>query len=91
MIKLADGEGQKMGKIYEKMDCMIGEIRDIIQNNKYASDYSRMEEIMVSRWEKINIPIYCLEFALNPHFYDINYLQSPAPSGMPRRPPNSDK
>jgi len=49
MIKLADGEGQKMGKIYEKMDCMIGEIRDIMQNNKYTSDYSRMEEIMVSR------------------------------------------
>ena len=30
-------------------------------------------------------------FALNLHFYDMNYLQLPAPGGMPRRPPNSDK
>ena len=37
------------------------------------------------------IPLHCLGFALNPHFYDINYLQSPTPRGMPRRPPNSDK
>jgi len=55
MIKFADGEGQKMGDIYEKMDCMRGESRDVMQNNKYASDYLRLEQIMVARWEKMNI------------------------------------
>jgi len=38
----------------------------------------------------MNIPLHCLGFALNPHFFKINY-QSPAPGGMPRHPPNSDK
>ncbi|KAJ8451048.1 hypothetical protein Cgig2_026857 [Carnegiea gigantea] len=66
------------------------DIRDIMQNNKNASAYPRMEEIMVAIWEKMNIPLHCLGCALNPHFYDIGY-QSPAPGGMPRRPPNMDK
>ena len=60
MIKFADGEGPKMRDIYEKMDCMIGEIKDIMQNNKYANDYPKMEEITVARWEKMNIPLHCL-------------------------------
>ncbi|WOH11921.1 hypothetical protein DCAR_0831417 [Daucus carota subsp. sativus] len=34
--------------------------------------------------------MHCLGFALNPYFYDVNYLQSPAPGGEPRRAPNCD-
>lgn len=90
MIKFADGEGQKMGEVYEKMDYMIGEVSDIMAHNKHHADYEKMKEIMVSRWEKMNIPIHCLGFALNPFFYDVNYLNSPAPGGEPRRPPNCD-
>ncbi|KAJ8432281.1 LOW QUALITY PROTEIN: hypothetical protein Cgig2_028543 [Carnegiea gigantea] len=91
MIKFADGEGPKMEDIYEKMDCMIGEIKDIMQDNKYTSDYPKMEEIMVAGWEKMNIPLHCLGCALNPHFFDISYLQSPAPGGILWCPPNMDK
>ena len=69
MIKFADGEGQKMGEVYEKMDCMIGEVSDIMAHNKHHADYEKMKEIMVSRWEKMNIPMHCLGFALNPFFY----------------------
>ncbi|XP_063935480.1 uncharacterized protein LOC135147056 [Daucus carota subsp. sativus] len=50
-----------------------------------------MKETMVSRWEKMNIPMHCLGFALNPFFYDVNYLNSPAPGGEPRRSPNCDR
>ncbi|KAL8091636.1 hypothetical protein AgCh_034045 [Apium graveolens] len=39
----------------------------------------------------MNIPVHCLGFALNPYYYDTNYLQSPAPSGKPRRAPNCDR
>lgn len=91
MIKFADGEGQKMGEIYEKMDCMIGEISEVMKNNKHEIDHEKMNEIMFSRWEKMNIPVHCLGFALNPYYYDTNYLQSPAPSGKPRRAPNCDR
>ncbi|KAL8146533.1 hypothetical protein AgCh_004313 [Apium graveolens] len=49
MIKFADGEGQKMGEIYEKMDCMIGEISEVMKNNKHEIDHEKMNEIMFSR------------------------------------------
>ena len=49
MIKFGDGEGQKMGEIYEKMDCMIGEISDIMKNNIHQSDHGRMNDILLSR------------------------------------------
>ncbi|KAL9689223.1 hypothetical protein QQ045_033657 [Rhodiola kirilowii] len=91
MIKFADGEGQKMGEVYEKMDWMIGEISDIMKNNKYTIHAEKMNEILVARWEKMNIPMHCLGFALNPFFYDINYLRSLAPGGTDRRAPNLDK
>ncbi|GMJ08624.1 hypothetical protein like AT4G15020 [Hibiscus trionum] len=91
MIRFADGEGEKMGEIYEKMDCMIGEIRDPLINNKHAVDYMKMEEILVSRWEKMNITMHCLGFALNPFFYDSKYLNAKAPGEVPRRAPNQDR
>uniref|UniRef100_A0A803LFV4 HAT C-terminal dimerisation domain-containing protein n=1 Tax=Chenopodium quinoa TaxID=63459 RepID=A0A803LFV4_CHEQI len=91
MIKFADGEGHKMGELYENMDCMIGEINDVIKNNKHHADREKMNEILLSRWEKLNITMHCLGFALNPFFYDTNYLQSPAPGGEPRRAPKYDR
>ncbi|XP_063941311.1 uncharacterized protein LOC135149511 [Daucus carota subsp. sativus] len=91
MIKFSDGEGQKMGEIYEKMDCMIGEIGDVMNHNKHHADYEKMKEIMIKRWEKMNLPMHCLGFALNPFYYDVNYLKSPAPGGESRRAPNCDR
>ncbi|KAL6573184.1 hypothetical protein OROMI_012800 [Orobanche minor] len=89
MIRFTDGEGQKMGEIYEKMDCMIGE-SEVMKNNKRECDHEKMNEIMFTMWEKMNISMHCLGFALNPCYYDNNYLQSPAPGGEPRRAPNCD-
>lgn len=91
MIKFVDGEGVKMGEVYERMDSMIGKIRDVISINKHKSDYENMEEILVSRWEKMNIPMHCLGNTLNPLYYDVNYLKSPAPGGEMRRAHNQDK
>ncbi|KAK8625886.1 hypothetical protein V6N13_057043 [Hibiscus sabdariffa] len=50
-----------------------------------------MEEILVSRWEKMNITMDCLGFALNRFFYDSKYLNVEAPSGIARRAPNQDR
>ncbi|KAK9666570.1 hypothetical protein RND81_14G194700 [Saponaria officinalis] len=90
MIRFADGEGHKMGEVYENMDCMIGEIKDLMSDNKHLLDWEKMEEILVSWWEKVNIPLHCLGFALNPQYYDANYLKTAAPGGHPRRAPNAD-
>ncbi|KAK1368727.1 hypothetical protein POM88_034819 [Heracleum sosnowskyi] len=90
MIKFCDGEGPKMGEIYERMDCMLGEITDVMKNNHHASDFPQMQEILVQRWEKMNIPMHCLGFCLNPHFYDASYLRVEASGGVTRRSPNQD-
>ncbi|KAL4556082.1 hypothetical protein LXL04_038722 [Taraxacum kok-saghyz] len=91
LIKFCDGEGPKMGEIYEKMDNMLGEIKDIMQDNTFSSYYPQIERIILSRWEKMNIPLHCLGFALNPRFYDRHYLQKMATGGMQRKAPNQDK
>ncbi|KAJ9538755.1 hypothetical protein OSB04_031488 [Centaurea solstitialis] len=91
MIKFCDGEGSKMGEIYEKMDNMLGEIKDVMVNHRYAEYYSRVENIILARWEKMTIPLHCLGFALSPRFYDKNYLEEMAPGGVRRKAPNFDK
>ncbi|KAI3790548.1 hypothetical protein L2E82_03661 [Cichorium intybus] len=91
LIKFCDGEGPKIGEIYEKMDNMLGEIKDIMKENPFSSYYSQVEKIILTRWEKMNIPLHCLGFALTPRFYDKHYLQKMAPGGMQRKPPNLDK
>ena len=48
MIKFGDGEGKKTGEIYERMDCMIGEISDIIKNNKHQSNHRGIHDILFS-------------------------------------------
>jgi len=91
LIKFADGEGPKMGEIYERMDNMMGQVKDIMATNKFKHHYPRMEQIILDRWEKMSIPLHCLAFALSPRFYDSYFLKPPAPGGEVRRTPNLDR
>lgn len=91
MVKFCDGDGPKMGEIYERMDNMLGEIKDIMVNHRYAEYYPRIEKIVLARWEKMTIPLHCLGFALSPRFYDRSYLDDLAPGGVRRKAPNLDK
>lgn len=60
--KFSNGDSQKMGEIYEKMDIM--------SRGLYADEFHEVENIVLSRWDKMNIPMHCLVFALTPRFYD---------------------
>ncbi|XP_076916066.1 uncharacterized protein LOC143575638 [Bidens hawaiensis] len=86
VVKFCDGEGLKMGEIYEKMDIMLGEI-------KYAMElyFSQVKQILLNRWEKMSIPLHCLGFALSPRFYDTRFLETIEPGGEKRTAPNNDK
>lgn len=42
-----------MGDIYEKIDFMLGEIRDVMVNNNHVTYHEKIEEILMSRWEKM--------------------------------------
>ncbi|KAL7595929.1 hypothetical protein Lser_V15G28975 [Lactuca serriola] len=91
LIKFCDGEGPKMGGIYEKMDNMLGEIQDVMKEHMYASYFPQVQQIVLSRWEKMSIPLHCLGFALTPRFYDSHYLETLAPGGTLRKALNLDK
>ncbi|XP_021991131.1 uncharacterized protein LOC110887875 [Helianthus annuus] len=91
LIKFCDGEGTKMGEIYEKMDNMLGEIKDVMKESIYASYFPQVKQILLRQWEKMSIPLHCLGFALTPRFYDTRYLETLAPGGMQRKAPNKDK
>ncbi|KAL4577100.1 hypothetical protein LXL04_013203 [Taraxacum kok-saghyz] len=80
-----------MGDIYEKMDNMLGEIKDVMSSCVFSSYYPEVEDIVLRRWEKMTIPLHCLGFALSPRFYDISYLETLAPGGVRRKAPNHDK
>lgn len=93
LVKYSDGEGPKMGEVYERMDNMLGEIKDVLtmQDNPHKQDFPVVQKIILSRWEKMNVPLHCLAFALCPRFYDLDYLNKPAPGGLSRTAPNKDK
>ncbi|CAN6339707.1 unnamed protein product [Urochloa humidicola] len=93
MVKFSDGEGPKMGEIYERMDTMLGQIKDVMAEQDYPhkGDFPEVNNIVLSRWEKMSIPLHCLAFALCPEYYDSEYLKKPAPGGIPRKAPNQDK
>ncbi|XP_022032814.1 uncharacterized protein LOC110933922 [Helianthus annuus] len=90
LIKFCDGEGLKMGEIYEKMYNMVGEIKDVMKDNKYVGYFEEINQIVLARWDKMSIPLHCLGHALNPRFYDKHFLQKLAPGDVKRKAPNLD-
>ncbi|GKB14317.1 uncharacterized protein Tco_0848240 [Tanacetum coccineum] len=82
--------GTKMGEVYERIDNVVGEIKDVMKN-VYTSYFLEVKKIDLARWEKMTIPLHYLGFALTQRFYDKTYLTIKAPGGIPRKPPNLDK
>ena len=48
VIKFCDREGPKIGEINERMDNMVGKIKDIMDkdDNPHKNDYSEIEDII---------------------------------------------
>jgi hypothetical protein len=75
------------------MECMVDEIKDIMtkDDNPHKDNFVEVGSIIISRWEKMNLPLHCLAYALCPKFYHQQYLNTPAPEGTIRQAPNKDK
>jgi hypothetical protein len=86
----SDGEGPRMEEIYEIMDCMVCEIKDIMtkDDNPHKDNFVEVESIVIGRWERMNLHLHCLAYALCPKFYQQQYLNTPAPGGTIRQAPN---
>ncbi|KAK8510344.1 hypothetical protein V6N12_011715 [Hibiscus sabdariffa] len=78
-----------MGEIYNRMDNMLGEIKDI--TSKYKHEFPSMEKSVVTRWDKMTTHLHCLGVVLTSRFYDHIYLGILVSGGFTRRAPNLDK
>ncbi|KAL7204374.1 hypothetical protein ACSBR2_017451 [Camellia fascicularis] len=91
LIRFYNKDSPLMGEIYEEMDNMLGEIKDVLKSNKYNDAYTQIEAIVLGTWEKMNVFMNSLGFALSPRFYDSTYVSTHAPGRTIRKKPNEDK
>lgn len=62
LLKFCDENGPKMGEIYERMDNMLRNTKDVMIDNKYTHEFSQMETILVTMWYKMTISLHYLGF-----------------------------
>ncbi|KAJ0976381.1 hypothetical protein J5N97_018346 [Dioscorea zingiberensis] len=88
MLKFTDQDGPLIGEVCERMDDMLGEIKDNLQGQEDV--FMVVKQKILGRWNKASMPLQCLAHALNPKYYDDEYLQLPAPGGTKRCKPDLD-
>ncbi|XP_074580747.1 uncharacterized protein LOC141837203 isoform X2 [Curcuma longa] len=88
MVKFSDQDGALIGDVCDRMDNMLGEIKENLSG--LEDMYTIVEEKVLSRWNKKIFPLHCLAYALTPKYYDEEYLQLPAPGCRKRCPPDQD-
>jgi hypothetical protein len=89
MIRFADTDKPVIGEVYEQMDSMLGQIKDIVEQ-KDPILYDHIHEHVVKRWEHLNVPLHALAYVLTPKYYSPSWLAKPAPGGGVRRKPHTD-
>lgn len=88
MLRFCDSDKAVIGEVYEQMDTMLGQIKDILSTDQVV--YNLIHKLVVERWDKMNIPLHCLAYVLVPKYYTNAWLLKPAPGGEKRRKPHSD-
>ncbi|XP_059067582.1 uncharacterized protein LOC131858371 [Cryptomeria japonica] len=78
VIKFADSDKVCLGEVYEAIDSMCERVKKII-DAKDISLYPLIEEKLHGRWNKLNTPLHCAAYALNPKWYDIEVTKKRAP------------
>jgi hypothetical protein len=84
MIRFADADRPVIGEVYEQMDSMLGQIKDIVQP-KDAILYDRIHKLVVKRWVNLNVPLHTLAYVLAPKYYSSSWLAQPTPGSRERR------
>jgi hypothetical protein len=50
-----------IGEVYEQMDSMLGQIKDILQP-KDAILYDHIHKLVVKRWDNLNVQLHALAY-----------------------------
>jgi hypothetical protein len=89
MIRFADFDRPVIGEVYEKMDNMLAQIKDIVEpRDQNLYDFISIE--VEKQWEKLNIPLHALAYVLTPKYHHMSWLSTPAPRGGAKRNPHQD-
>ncbi|XP_059076405.1 uncharacterized protein LOC131078326 [Cryptomeria japonica] len=78
VIKFADSDKACLGEVYEAIDSMCERVKKIT-DAKDISLYPLIEAKLHGRWNKLNTPLHCAAYALNPKWYDIEVTKKRAP------------
>ncbi|KAH9298202.1 hypothetical protein KI387_029884, partial [Taxus chinensis] len=65
VIRFVDSDKPCLGEVYEEIDSMCERIRKIT-DSKDPSLYPLIKEKVHGRWNKLNTPLHCAAYALNP-------------------------
>jgi hypothetical protein len=84
MIRFADTNRPVIEEVYEQMDSILGQIKDIVEP-KDAILYDHIHKLVVKRWDNLNVPLHALAYVLTPKYYSSSWLAQPAPRGGERR------
>jgi len=63
MIQFSYTDQSVIGEVYEKMDNILGEIKDIVEPRD-AILYDHIHKHVIKRWDNVNVPLHALEYAL---------------------------
>jgi len=89
IIRFADTYKPMIGEVYDQMDNILGQIKDIVEL-KDSILYDHIHRHVVKRWEHLNVPLHALAYILTPKYYSPSWLAKPAPGGADRRKPHTD-
>jgi hypothetical protein len=78
MIQFVDTDQLVIGEVYEQMDSMLGQIKDIVQSRD-AILYDHIHKHVVKRWDNLNVPLHALAYVLTPKYYSSSWLAQPTP------------
>ena len=80
LLHSADTDKPLLGEVYDGMDTMVEKTMEIISQESpqllfVEADFADLvQHIMVDRWNSFNTPFHTLAHALNPKFYDEDFI-----------------
>jgi hypothetical protein len=89
MIRFADTNRLVIGEVYEQMENMLGQIKDIVQS-KDVILYDHIHKLVVKRWDNLNVPLHALAYVLTPKYYSSSWLAQPTPESGEKRKLNTN-
>jgi hypothetical protein len=94
ILRSTDTDQPFLGEVYDGMDTMVEKTMEIISQESPQLLFIEVgfadliQKIMVDRWNNFNTPMHTFAHALNPRFYDEEFI---AQSNGKKKAPHQDR